>query len=210
MIRSLELTLRAGNQWDAIAKSMFFACLFVCPLPPVAHLLFFPLLLDIFYLHYICYPLSGLPYRNPFIPSPLPQRVFPQPSTQSCLPTLAFLYTRAQNPFRSKVHSSHWCPIRPSLATCVARAMGPSMCTHCLVVHHSGASGVWVVDTVATPWGHKHLQLLLSLLQLLHQRLCIQSNGWQASTSVFVRLWQSLSGNSPIRFLSASISWLPQ
>jgi hypothetical protein len=40
---------------------------------------------------------------------------------------------------------------------------------------------------------------------------CVQSNGWlRASTSVFVRLWQGLSGDSLIRLLSACTSWHPQ
>jgi hypothetical protein len=52
------------------------------------------------------------------------------------------------------------------------------------------------------PWGYKLPQLLTSLLQLLSQRPHTQSNGWLlASPSVFVRLWQSLSGDSHI--------WLP-
>ena len=60
-------------------------------------------------------------------------------------------------------------------------------------------------------WGCKPPQLLQSLLQLLHQGPHIQSNGWQqASTSVFVRFWQSLSGDSHIRFPSASTSLHPQ
>jgi hypothetical protein len=38
-----------------------------------------------------------------------------------------------------------------------------------------------------------------------------RSNGWlRASTSVFVRLWQDLSGDSHIRLLSACTSWHPQ
>ena len=38
-----------------------------------------------------------------------------------------------------------------------------------------------------------------------------QSNGWlQASASVFVRFWQSLSGDSYIRLLSVCTSWHPQ
>jgi hypothetical protein len=40
---------------------------------------------------------------------------------------------------------------------------------------------------------------------------CAQSNGWlQASTSVFVRFWQSLSGDSHIRLPSASTTQHPQ
>jgi hypothetical protein len=58
------------------------------------------------------------------------------------------------------------------------------------------------------PWGCKHPQLLQSLLQLLHWGPCVQSNGWlPASISVFVRLWQSLSGDSHIRLPSANTCW---
>jgi hypothetical protein len=54
-------------------------------------------------------------------------------------------------------------------------------------------------------------QLLQSLLQLLHQGLHNQPDSWlQAATSIFVRLWQNLSGNSHIRLPSASTSWHPQ
>ena len=61
------------------------------------------------------------------------------------------------------------------------------------------------------PWGCKTPQLLQSLLQLLPQGLCSQSNGWlQSSASLFVRLWQSLSGDSHTRLLSANTSWHPQ
>jgi hypothetical protein len=62
-----------------------------------------------------------------------------------------------------------------------------------------------------SPWGYKPPQLLQSLLQFLHWRPQVQSNGLlQASTSVFVRHWQRLSGDSYIRFLSASTSGHPQ
>jgi hypothetical protein len=61
------------------------------------------------------------------------------------------------------------------------------------------------------PWVCNSLQLLPSLLQLLHQEPLAQSNGWlQASASVFARLWQSLSGDSHIRLPSACTSWHPQ
>jgi hypothetical protein len=54
-------------------------------------------------------------------------------------------------------------------------------------------------------------QLLLSFLQLLHWGPHDQVDGWlQASTSVNLRLWQSLSGDSYIRHLSACTSWHPQ
>jgi hypothetical protein len=60
-------------------------------------------------------------------------------------------------------------------------------------------------------WSCKSLQLLHSFLQLLHCGPQTQSNGWLPTfTSVFVRLWQSFSGDSYIRLLSASTSWHPQ
>jgi hypothetical protein len=54
--------------------------------------------------------------------------------THSCLPTLAFPYTGASSLHRTKGLSSQWWPKRPSSATYAAGAMGPSMCTPCLVV----------------------------------------------------------------------------
>jgi hypothetical protein len=60
-------------------------------------------------------------------------------------------------------------------------------------------------------WGCKSLQLLGSFFYFLHWWPCAQSNEWLwASTSVFVRDWQSLSGDSYIRLLSASTCWHPQ
>jgi hypothetical protein len=66
--------------------------------------------------------------------------------------------------------------------------------------------GDWLLTLLISPWGCKPPQLLKPLLYLHHQRappsLPAQSNGWlQASSSVFVRFWQSLSGNSHIRLL---------
>ena len=60
-------------------------------------------------------------------------------------------------------------------------------------------------------WGCKPLQLLQSFLWLLFWGPRAQSNGWlRASASVFVRLWQGLSGDSYIRLPSAGTSWHPQ
>ena len=78
----------------------------------------------------------GLPSGTPLShsPSPASMRVLLYPPTHSCLPALAFLYTGALNPHRIKGRSSHKCPTRPSSATYVARAMGPSMFTLWLMV----------------------------------------------------------------------------
>jgi hypothetical protein len=55
------------------------------------------------------------------------------------------------------------------------------------------------------------LQLLQSFPKLLHWGPWAQFNSWLwAYASVLVRIWQSLSGNSCIRLLSASTSWHQQ
>ena len=57
------------------------------------------------------------------------------------------------------------------------------------------------------PWICNYPQFLHFLLQLLHWVPHAQSNSWlQASTSIFVRLRQSLSGGSYIKLPSASTS----
>jgi hypothetical protein len=91
-----------------------------------------------------------------------PETLYPIPSppasrrvrfylpTNPCLPTLAFPYTGASNPHRTKGCSIHWCPTRPSSATCAVGAMGPSMCTLWLVVQSPEAlGGIWLVDNDA-------------------------------------------------------------
>ena len=77
------------------------------------------------------------------------------------------------------------------------------------VTRRSRGSGL--LKLVPPPLVCKTPQLLQSLLQFLHWGPCVQSNGWlQAPTSVLVRLWQRLSGESHIRLLSACTSWHQQ
>jgi hypothetical protein len=98
-------------------------------------------------------------------------------------------------------------PTRPSFTTYMPKAMGPSMCTLWLVFQSLGGLSTLLL----TPWGCKPPQLLKSFLYLLHLEPHAQSNGWlQTSTSVLVRLSQSLLGNSCVRLLSASTSRHPQ
>jgi hypothetical protein len=71
--------------------------------------------------------------------------------------------------------------------------------------------GVWLVNIVVLPMGFQtpSFPSVLSLTPPL--RTPAKSNGWLwSSISGFVRLWQSLSGDSYIRLLSASTSWHPQ
>ena len=65
-----------------------------------------------------------------------------------------------------------------------------------------------LVHIVVPPMGMQALvQILQSFLYLLHWGSFALSNGWvRATTSVFVRYWQSLSGDSNIRLMSASTS----
>jgi hypothetical protein len=59
------------------------------------------------------------------------------------------------------------------------------------------STGFGLLTLLLPPWGCKSPQILWSLLHLLHQGRQAQSNGWlQASSSLFVRFWQSLSGDS--------------
>jgi hypothetical protein len=70
--------------------------------------------------------------------------------------------------------------------------------------------GYWLVHIVVSSMG---LQTPSApwVLYFFHWWPCVQSNGWLwASTSEFVRHWQSLTDNSCISLLSASTSWHPQ
>ena len=93
----------------------------------------------------------------------------------------------------------HICPMGPSISTLVG-SPGPR-----------SYIGSGLLTLLLPPWGCKPPQLLQSLFQLFQPGPHTQYNGWlQASSSVFVRLWQSLSGDSHIRLLSESTSWHPQ
>jgi hypothetical protein len=77
-----------------------------------------------------------------------------------------------------------------------------------LVPGSSGGEGVWLVDIVVLPMGLQtpSTSSVLSLTPPL-ECPCAQSNdSLQAFISVSVRLWQSVSGDIHIRFLSASTS----
>ena len=68
--------------------------------------------------------------------------------------------------------------------------------------------GVWLVDIVVFPMGLQtpSAPSFLPLVPPLESPTL--SKGWlQASTSLLVRFWQSLSGDNYIRPLSASTSW---
>jgi hypothetical protein len=106
------------------------------------------------------------PYSIP--PPPAFMRVFTNPPTQSCYPTLAFPYTGASCIHRTKGLSSHWCPTRQSSATYVA---GPWVLPSVLFGWWFSSWelwGIWLVDIVLpmglqTPSAPSDLSLTPSL-----------------------------------------------
>jgi hypothetical protein len=149
---------------------------------------------------------------SPFLVSP-PKTPYLLPLPPAHQPTyflaLAFPYTGASSLHRTKGLSFHWWLGHPLLHKRLEPWVPP-----CVFFGWWFSPwelwGYWLVHIVVPPTG---LQIpsapcVLSLTPAL-RTLC--SNGWLwASTSVFVRLWQSLSGDSYIRLLSASTCWHPQ
>ena len=141
------------------------------------------------------FPVS--PPETPYTihPPPTSMRLLPHPPTHTCLPALTFLYTGTSSLHKTKGLSSHWCLTGHPL---LHKWLEPwSLHVYSLIgglfPESSGGSG-WLI--LFFLWGCKPLQLLA------------QSNGWLwASTSVFVRLRQSLPGDGHIGLLSASNSW---
>jgi hypothetical protein len=112
---------------------------------------------DIFFIYISnVFPFPGLSLRTPLSRPPSPCLYEGAPH----LPALTFPYTGASKPLRPKGCSSNWCSTRPPSATYEAGAMGPNS-----LVFKSPRSSrmVWLVDTVAIPWGCKPPQLLQSL-----------------------------------------------
>jgi hypothetical protein len=147
-----------------------------------------------------------------YSPSP-PPCFYEGAPTHSCLTALAFPYTG-----ESRLHWTKGVPPYPlmpdkAIVCYISSWSHESLHVYSLlgglVPESSGESG-WLIMFFFL-WGCKHLQLLQSFPLLLHCGLLAQSNGWlQASTSVLVRFWHSLSGNSHTRLLSASASWQQQ
>jgi hypothetical protein len=147
----------------------------------------------------------GTPY---LIPSPsVSMSMLPHLPTHSCLLTLAFPYTGTSNLHSTKGLPSHWCPTRPSSATYVTGAMGPSMCIIWLVVPES--SGGLISLYCCFSYGVENSFNSFSTFSN-------SSNGapcsvqWLAA-SIHLCIWQALAELlSYIRLLSASASWYPQ
>jgi hypothetical protein len=156
------------------------------------------------YLYFKCYPLSWFPLWKPPITSLLPLLLW------GCSPPSI--------PISPPWHSptlGHWVftGLRASPPTDDQQGhpllhMQLEPWVGSLVPGSSAGFCWWIL--LFFLWGSKPLQLLQSFFQLLHWGPLAQSNGWlRASISVFVWLWQTLSGDSYIRLLSASTSWHP-
>ena len=147
------------------------------------------------------------PLETPYpIPAPWLYEGAPPP-THSHPPALAFPYTGALNTLMSKGPSSHWCLTKPSTATYVVSTIGHSMCTLWLVVQFQLWLNLDGWQYFSLQWTAKLLSFFSPFFNSSIRDTRAQVNGWLwASSSVFVRLWQRLSGDSHIRFLSASTS----
>ena len=146
----------------------------------------------------------GVPFGNPLSPPPASLRVLPH------FPTLAFPNNGASNTLRPKGLSSHLMSIQQDQPL---PHMWPAPWVPPFVFFGWWYSpqelwGVWPVNTVASSVGAA--TPLSSFSPFYNSSIrdpLAQSNGWlQASSSVFVRLWQSLSGDSHIRLPSKALS----
>jgi hypothetical protein len=165
------------------------------------------------YLHFKYFPISRSPLQNPPIPFSLP------PPIWGCSPTHLLPSSQPSTLLHWGIeHPQAWGSLLPLMSNKAIlchicsrshRATGPSMRTLWLVVQFPPTPKE--LTLLLPPGSCKHPQILQSLLQFLSPRPCTQSNGWlQVSASIFVRLWQSLSGDSHIRLPSSSTSWHPQ
>ena len=167
-------------------------------------------LIFIYFSNVIPFPNSPSRKGDPILPHLASMRVLPHLPTHSLLPALAFPYTGAlslhrTSSFHIDVQQGHpllHMRLKPWVPPCVLYSWWFSPCE---------LWRVWLVYIIVHPVCCKPLQLLQSFLltPALETPCSVQ---WLArrSTSEFVRLWQSLSGDSYIRLLSASISLAPQ
>jgi hypothetical protein len=118
-------------------------------------------------------------------------RVFPHPTTHSCLPALAFPYTGASSLHRTKGLSSYWCPTRPSFATYAVGSMSLFMCTLEWWFSPWEFWGIRLIDIVVllmglqTPLAHSVLPLIPLLGSLCSVR-------W-LTTSIHICIGQALA-----------------
>ena len=160
----------------------------------------FSFLLGIFFIYISnVIPLPHFPYKKPLSHAPSP-----------CSPTHPLLLPGPGIPLHWGIEPSQdQGPLFPlmsnkALFCCLCSWSHGSLHVYTLVgglvPGSSGGTGWFTLLFLL--WGCKLLQLLGSFLQLLHWGPCAQSNGrLRAWISVFVRHWQSLSGDSYIKLL---------
>jgi hypothetical protein len=141
-----------------------------------------------------------IPYPTP-PPHPASMRLFPHSPTYSCFPTLAFSYTGASNLHKTKGLSSHWCPTRPSVATYVAGAMGPSHVYSLVGGLVSGSPWVWLIDIVVLPMGLQTPSAPSVLPLIPPLGIPAQSNGWLQRESITSHFKVGLSSNFRVRHI---------
>jgi hypothetical protein len=163
------------------------------------------------YLHFKWAPPEPLSH----FPLPLPSKGCP-PSTPASLfshsPTLghwAFPGSRASSPIDAwQGHPLLHMQLEPWVPPCVLLGWWLS---HRSSGGEGWGGGVWLVDIVVLPTRLQtpSASMVLSLTPPLGTLCLVQ---WLASRSNlwFFRLWQSLSGDSFIRIVSACTSWHPQ
>jgi hypothetical protein len=139
--------------------------------------------------------LFAVSLHNLFIPSPLPLLLWGW--SHSHLIALAFPYTGALGSHRTKGLSSQWYQIRPSSATYVPGAMGPSMCTLWLVVYFLGALGS-LVDWYCCS-SHRLQTLALGLQNHHWLRLIFSNNRKNRKLTYVWKLNYSLIHDNLIR-----------
>jgi len=142
-------------------------------------------------LHFRCYPL--FPFSHILSPFLCFCKVLPFWPTHSHLNTLAFPYTRETNPHRTKGFSFYCCQTMPSSAIYVPGVMGPSMCTHWLVVQSLGALVGWYCCSSYGVASCPSAPSVLSLTPLLGS-LC---SVWWLATSILICISRALA--EPLR-----------
>jgi len=135
---------------------------------------------------------------------------FPHPTTNpSCLPAMTFTYTGGSSLGRTKDFSSLWWSTRPSSSTYAAGVIGLSMCSFQMVALSLRTLVGWYCCSygVTNPFSSFNPfskfsngdPILSSMVGCEHLSLC--------------HAWQSLSGDSSIKFLStlpdlSNIGWV--
>jgi hypothetical protein len=142
-------------------------------------------------------PISPLqtPYPSPMLPWRSPIHIFPPPC-----PSILYAGAWTWNFHGTNGLPSHWCQIRHPLLHMQLEPWVPPCILFGWWFSPWELWGVWLVDIIALPMG---LQFP-SAPSILPLTLSLGPDSWLwASTSVLVRIWQSLSGHSYTRLLSA-------